>query len=412
MVSPTSLAGLLEDCLSVRGLATIGQKKQVASPSAYGYCGKCDCSKFTRTNAGGLHVCKCGHYITQHAIGCVRDPLANDYYDPDQKQKVSTKTTFSMELGSVSEMDLRNAFRSVRNAKVQPDDEPRVVLKEHQTIFSDNQRKLAQERRLKDEDAKRLAKGRERAKRIFATVEKRVQRDAAVKEEQRKRQQDARELVEEEARLERELRWQREAAHREQNRERAQYQRQLTKARHGVRKATNQGRSTRMRMIRQGARTRTKKQRDLLVEDGDDLRGITDRAVEAARRRNDAMQIDDGTHKDGKDGQLRPTESPSSMNHIGAVVDSPLVEENRALRGGEDTPSQSLAAASLATMSEKPRMRRVGGAKKSKAKKKTKAAKPDKAQDRIDLEGERSYGQAQGRPEDITETYDTMNIER
>ena len=50
--------------------------------------------------------------------------------------------------------------------------------------------------------------------------------------------------------------------------------------------------------------------------------------------------------------------------------------------------------------------------KKSKAKKKTKAAKPDKAQDRIDLEGERSYGQAQGRPEDITETYDTMNIER
>ena len=411
MVFPTSLTGLLEDCLSVRGLATIGQKKQVASPSAYGYCGKCDCSKFTRTNAGGLHVCKCGHYITQHAIGCVRDPLANDYYNPDQKQKVSTKTTFSMELGSVSEMDLRNAFRSVRNAKVQPDDEPRVVLKEHQTIFSDNQRKLAQKRRLKDEDAKRLAKGRERAKRIFATVEKRVQRDAAVKKEQRKRQQDARELVEEEARLERELRRQREAAHREQNRERAQYQRQLTKARHGVRKAANQGRSTRMRMIRQGARTRTKNQRDLLVEDGDDLRGITERAVEAARRRNDAMQIDDGACTDGNDEQLRPTESPSSNNHMGAV-DSFPDEENHALGGGEGTLSQSLAAGALATTSGNPRMPRVGGAKKSKAKKKTKAAKPDKAQDRIDLEGERSYGQAQGRPEDITETYDTMNIER
>ena len=67
--------GLLEDCLTVRGMVAIGGREQIGNPVHYGYCGKegCNCARF-RSSRSARNICAaCGHYISNHAYKAIKD---------------------------------------------------------------------------------------------------------------------------------------------------------------------------------------------------------------------------------------------------------------------------------------------------------------------------------------------------
>ena len=211
--------------------------KRIADPSKYGYCGKCDCRKFRAVS--GMHGCECGHHITSHALGAIRDEQAPDYYHPGKKQRVSTKPKFHMALGQVTEMDLRRALRSVRSEKeqdVQEKEKPSSALKEYSTIFAQEEEaaRIAKQRAKQREDA--LAAGRQRAEKNFEATKRRLAREAAVKKDKRRRAKEDELVKNQQARLERELRWRRDEAIRRHNREHVIHEKKVAEGRQRLRK--------------------------------------------------------------------------------------------------------------------------------------------------------------------------------